>query len=561
MKFVLLPLIVVALVASSCELLARPPQPSPTGAPTATPTAAPTRAGGLLRYGLAAEPCALDPWNVADPNALLVTRQIFETLVEYGDDLRVVPGLAAKWERSPDGRQWTFTLRDGVRFHDGAPLDAEAVVFSFERARLTAHPQRGAPRCERYSVFGDLFGGFDADSLVARVEALDPQRVRFTLKAPFAPFLASLAAPGFGIVSPKGVREDADAFGAPRGAPRLAAGTGPFLLKSWQPGVDIALQRNATYWRKDARGQELPYLDALVFRFLPDVDSRIRRLKSGDLDVIADFAPSEIPGVAADPNVRVERRPSMNVTYLGLNASAPPFDAPQVRRAIAMAVNKRPIADTLYGGFAKPASQFVPPGLPGHDDALREFAPYDQTQARRLLSEAGVPPGFETELWYPPVWRPSYPDPKRVAELFAADLARVGIDARLVTVDLTTFRKKVRENELPLWLGDLAADAADAHDFLCQAFCPSVVGGLDGPTPGGAWSSPIVWRLLRDAAAMADPAARAAIYQQVSKIVREEVPRIPLFHVERPIALTGKVSGYRPSAIGVESLAAVVVAR
>lgn len=534
------------------------PTPTLTATVTVAPTATP-RTGGAFRFGLAADACGLDPWNVADPNSLLVTRQIFETLVEYGEDLTVTPALATQWQRSADGREWTFTLREGVSFHDGTPFNADAVAFNFERARSSGHPQRGRPSCDRYAVYQDLFGGFDADSVIAKVEAIDRGHVRFTTQSAFAPLLAFLAAPSFAIVSPRAVREDPDAFAAP--GTSWLAGTGPFVYASWQPNEQISLRRHGSYWRKDPRGSPLPYLDAVTFRVIPDTDGRVRALKSGVVDAATDFGPADVPSIAADPNLVVVRRPPFDVTYLGINASQPPFDKPAVRRAIAMAINKRAIADTLYGGYASPAAQFVPPRVPGYDDSVREFAPYDPTTGRRVAGEAGLPLGFESELWYPPAWRPWYPDPKRVAELFAADLARIGINAHLTTIDLTTYHKRVQENEVPLWVGDFAGDAADAHDFLCSAFCPRVVGGRDQPTAAGAWSNPVAWRLLRDAASATNDAVRPAVYQQISKIVRDEVPRVPLFHVEPPLAMNRKVQGYVPQAIGTEAFTLVVLAR
>lgn len=555
---VLAALVVVALAMSAC---APPAPPAPAGA---SPTsAAKARAGGTFTFGQSGDAAVIDPWNVTDGNSLQVTEQIYDTLVDYEPTgFKIVPRLATKWEKSADGTQWTFTLREGVKFHDGTDFDAEAVVFNFERGRNTKHQYRGKPIADQYQYYESMWNGFDNDSVITKVEAVDKKTVRFTTKTPFAPFLANMGMNTFGIVSPKSVKDDPDNWATP--GSKGAAGTGPFVFKpgGWQKDQQITLERNPSYWQKDSQGQQLPYVDKVVIRFVKDTQARLAELKAGTLDAAHLFSPADIPTVKGDPNLQIIPRPSFNVAYLGVNHTKAPLDKVDVRKAVAMAINKKAIAETIYGGAARPASQFLPPGIGmvGYDDAVKDFYPYDPDQAKKLLQQAGAT-NLKLDFWYMPVSRPYYPEPKRIAEAFASDLAKVGITAELRTVDWTTYRKQARANEYSLWLLGWTGDNGDPDNWLCVFFCPLVKDGKDLPIQGGGWSNPAAWKLLRDAARETDQARRDTLYKQVSKIVQDEIPRIPMFHADQPVFASKKVQGFQPHPKGSEPFTLVWLSR
>ena len=555
---------IAGLTFAACGQQAAPPATAaPTGAATAT--AAPTVAaqvGGTFRFGQSGDITVLDPWNVTDGNSLLVTRQIYESLVDYEPTgFKIVPKLATKWETSSDGKTWTFTLRDGVKFHDGTDLNAEAVVLNFERARNTKHPQRGKPIGDEYAYWSDMWNGFDADSVITKVEAKDPKTVVFTTKTPFGPFLANMAMPTFPIVSPKSIKDDPDGWMTV--GSKGAAGTGPFVFKpgAWQKDQQITLEKNASYWDKDEKGTKLPYLDKVVFRFIKDTAARIAELKAGSVDAIRDFSPQDVATIKSAANLKIIPRPSFNIAYLGVNLAKPPFDKLEVRKAVASAINKSAIVQAIFAGEAKAASQFLVPGMLGYDEPVTEFYKYDEAAAKKLLADAGFPNGFETELWYMPVSRPYYPDPKKIAEAFAADLGKIGIKAALKTEDWTPYRKDARENKFPLWLLGWTGDNGDPDNFLNVFFHPKVVDGKDTPIEGGAWSNPTAWKLLRDAQTESSDAKRADIYKQVSKIVQQEIPRIPMFHANPPTGVSAKVSGFVPHPTGGEAFTRVQLSK
>ena len=512
----------------------------------ATPTPTPNRSvdwGGTFRVALSAEATTLDPWNASDASALLVTRQIFETLVEYEPGgFKIVPKLAESWSPSSDGRTWTFALRRGVKFHDGTDLDAAAVAINFERARQAAHPLRGPSGPDRFRTYAALLEGFDDASVIARVEAKDSSTVVITTKMPFGPLLADLAMPNFAIVSPRSMRDDPAGWSTPASA--SAAGTGPFLFRAgkWVPGQQIALERNDAYWMKDAGGSTVPYVDRVAFRVIKDEAARIAELRSGGLDAVGDLTPTALPTVRADPNLQLVTRPAASATYLGIAAATKPFDKVEVRRALAMAIDKPLLATALYSGAGRPASQLLAPGMLGYDDSVVEFYRLDTAAAKRLLSDAGFPSGFATELWYPSTWRAQYPEPKRVAESVAADLAKIGITATVRTEDAALYRVDANASRFPLWLGDADGDSADPDSFFSD---------------GGAWAGDVVRELLRRARYEADASKRTELYKQVSKLIQQDATRVPLVHAEALVAATKKVHGLVPHPIGVEAYTSV----
>jgi ABC-type transport system substrate-binding protein len=491
----------LSLVIAACE--ASVPEPSATpsalGAATATPTLGPSPSpkmplGGTLRVAVAAPFGPLDPRAVnADP---LVVGQIFEGLVARAAN-GVAPALATKWLVGADGRTWTFTLRDGVVFHDGSPLDAAAVVTALGRP---------------------------ADPVIEKAEAPDPRTVVLTTRAPFGPFLSVLAGSPYSVASPSA----------------KLAGTGPFRVPAGAEAArPLVLERNDRYWRSDGAGQRLPYLDRVSFSSIPDPGTRLASLRSGSVDLVTDLALGDIGAVRADPNLQVVTRPETTVLYLGLNLSDPAVEDLRVRQAIAQGINTRSLVDRLYAGAARPASQLPPPAMLGYDDSVTEFAKNDAAAARKLLTDSGNQ-SLPLDIWYQLGGPATLPEMRRVAEALAGDLGAAGVSVGTKTIDPITFDVSVRENRYPAWLGVAAAASFDP-DELYAPFIPPVVNGVDQPTEGGSWANKEVAGLLRKARVEPDQSKRAELYKQVSKIVQREIPRIPLVWSAPLAAATKKV--------------------
>jgi peptide/nickel transport system substrate-binding protein len=446
--------------------------------------------GGTLRVAIPSEVASLDPW--VDGSPLVATRQVFETLVGI-DPLTgvVVPGLATAWRVGSDGASWTFTLRDGIHFHNGATLDAASVAASFERGKAT----------RAYRAL------FDEPSAITSVRAVDPQTVRFDLRAPFGPFLAHLASPQAAI------------------AHTSTVGTGPFAASpsALAPDGTLTLRRNDSYWRRDAAGKQLPYLDGLVLRPVRDATSRLAELRAGRVDVALDLPIAQASSARSDPSLVVAASKDVALASLGIDATVTPFDRADVRRAVAMAVNRSALA-AVYGGTSRPATQVAPPGSLGYDDSVAEFAALDPDAARKALADAHVSTPIATDLAYPTLPTAAYPDPQRVAQSIAADLAKIGVVARLRGVDPMALREAKATFTL-----DTTAIGLDPDDVFWPLF------GTDDP------SAPLILGLVRKARAEADPSKRAELYKQVSKIARTDALRVPLLFADRPTAATARL--------------------
>jgi len=497
--------VAAAVVLTACQ--ATPPEstPSPSAvvlpssAPATTPSPTPkTPLGGTLRVGLSAAIGSLDP-QIADANPL-VAAQIFEGLVARGPN-GAVPALATKWLVGGDGRAWTFTLRDGVTFHDGTPVDAAAVAKSLGRAN---------------------------DPLIEKAEATDPRTVLVTTRAPYGPFLSALSTTPYLIVSPAS----------------RTSGTGPFQVTPTGRGPEgsqpLVLARNDRYWRTDASGQKLPYLDTLSFTAIPDPGTRLASIRAGNEDYVQDLALGDIGTIRTDPSLQLVTRPETSVLYLGLNLSLPPMDDLRVRQAIAQALNPRGLVDRLYSGTARAATQFPPPTMLGYDDSVTEFAKADLATAKKLLADSGHP-SLDVALWYVLDGNVTVPDMRKVAEAVGADLAAAGISADPSTIDPVTFAASVRDNRYPMWIGIASTASFDPDELLGKAFIPPVANGQDQPTEAGAWINAEAAGLLRKARSEPDQSKRAELYKQVTKIVQREIPRIPLAWSSPPAAATKKV--------------------
>jgi len=461
---------------------------------TATPAPTGAQTGGTLRVAIPAEVTSFDTWN-GDPASLIAGRQIFETLVEVDPATsRITPALASSWQMTNDGASWTFTLRDGVRFHDGTPLDASLVVASFERGRTTA-------------AYRTLF---DDPSAIVSVHAVDSRTVRFDLRAPFGPFLAHLAAPQAAIA-------------------RGAAGTGPFAAgpAALAPDGTLTLRGNDSYWRRDAAGNQLPYLDGLVLRPVRDPTSRLAELRAGRVEVALDLPIAQASSARSDPSLVVSPRKDAALASLGIDIAVAPFDRPEARRAAAMAVNRNALS-AVYAGTSRPATQAVPPGSLGYDSSVVEFAPLDADAGRKALLDAHLPTPIAADLAYPNVPTPAYPDPQRIAQSIAADLGKIGIVARLRAVDPTALGEAKAAFTL-----DTTSLGLDPDDVFSPLY------GSDDPT-----GTSLIVGLVRKARAEADPTKRAELYKQVSKIARTEAQRVPLLFADRPNAATARLVGY-----------------
>ncbi|HSF34268.1 MAG TPA: ABC transporter substrate-binding protein [Candidatus Tectomicrobia bacterium] len=484
--------------------------------------------GGTFVYGRGADSVGLDPAVVTDGESFRVTRNIYESLCEYQrDSTAVIPGLAESWQTTPDGLTWKFTLRRHVKFHDGTPFNAEAVVFNFERWMFEHHPYHKGV----FEYWKSMFGGFPG--FVKSVRAIDGFSVEFVLDKPMAPFLANLAMPMFGIASPAAIKKYGDDYF------KNPVGTGSFRFREWRKDDRIVLERNADYWGEKA------LLDRVIFRSIVDNSARLLELQAGSIDLMEFLNPDDMSTVKNDANLQLIVRPSMNVGYLWWNAEREPFGKLDVRRAVAHAVNKRAIVEKLFGGIGIAAKNMLPPSLWGYNDAVLDYE-YDPTKAREYLAKAGLPNGFKTKLWAMPNPRPYMPQPTKIAEAIQADLKAVGIEAEIVTMDWATYLAKTREGEQDMYMLGWTGDNGDPDNFLYWFFGQKET--------RSRYYNATAAQLTAKAQTIFDQEERARLYRETQVVLKEDTANVPIAHTTPPLAAKKTVQGFIPHATGGEKL-------
>ncbi len=500
------------------------------GEPAVTPT------GSTLILGRGGDSLTLDPAEAIDGESGKVCDVLYDTLVQYrGPTTDLEPGLAETWQRSADGLTWTFQLRQGVQFHDGTPFDADAVVFSLTRPLA-------------------LFPNF-REQFIAQIIALDPSTVQIQLKAPYAPFISTLAATSFSIVSPAAVQ----LFGADFG--NNPVGTGHFKFVQWERDDKITLAANNQHWA----GR--PALDRLIFRSIPNNTERLGELQQGNIHIMDLPSPDEIPLIQGDPAFEILIQPSLNIGYLAVNLEKPPFDNLKVRLAINHAINKTEIVERFYQDFGIPAKSPIPPTLWGHDDTIEDYA-YDPELAKQLLAEAGYPEGFETTLWALPVPRPYIPDGIAMAEAIRSDLQVIGVEAEIVTDAWGPYLDRTANGEHDMAMLGWIADVADPDNFLYTLLS---IPSAEKPAYNISFYRNAELQDILDRARMStdqdiqefanrgvdkvgahfsDRDLRTALYRQAQAIAHRDAPWVLLAHAQRILVINRRVKNLKLSPIG-----------
>ncbi|MBD1380503.1 ABC transporter substrate-binding protein [Metabacillus arenae] len=488
-----------------------------------------------LVFGRGGDSTSLDPITTTEGEAFKVTENIFETLVQYGDqDTTLNPGLAEKWDISEDGLTYTFHLRQGVKFHDSTDFNAEAVVFNFERW------MNGN---ENEFPYYTMFGGYKGEEghVIKEVNAVDEYTVEFVLTRPQAPFLKNLAMSPFGIASPSAVEKHGDKF---RENP---VGTGPFKFVEWKQNDRIVLEKNEEYWLKD-----YPKLKQVIFRVIPENSARLNALTNGEIDLMDGVNNSDEESIASNSKLQIFERPSMNVGYLGFTVNREPFDNKLVRQALSHAIDKQAIIDAFYGGKAEPAKNAMPPSIEGYNDEIEPY-PYDLEKAKELLAEAGYPDGFTMDLWAMPVARPYMPEGMKIAEVIQESFSQIGVKAEIQSVDWATYLDKAAKGEFDAFLLGWTGDNGDADNFLYTLLDKDSIGSNNY----SHFSNEELHKVLIEAQTETDQAKRNELYKQAQEIIHEEAPWVPLVHSTPLVAGSADIVNYLPHPTGSEVLTKV----
>lgn len=489
-----------------------------------------------LVFGRGADSTSLDPSRVTEGESFKVTKNLYETLVEFGEsDTTVGPGLATEWEPSEDGLTYTFTLREGVKFHDGTDFNADAVVYNFERwANGDA---------EMFPYYSSMFGGFkdDEERVIDSVTADGDYTVIFKLTRAQAPFLKNLAMNMFAIASPAAIEEFGDKLGS------NPVGTGPFKFVDWRQNETITIERFDDYWQEG-----LPKLAKVIFKSIPENSARLNELIAGDIDLADGIDPSDGAIIEGNPDLQLFVRPSMNVGYLGLTVTRPPFDKKEVRQAMNYAIDKKSIIDAFFEGRAVSAKNPMPPSISGYNDDIEEY-PYDPEKAKELLAEAGLADGFDMDLWAMPVPRPYMPDGGKVAEVIQKNLADIGVNAKIVQFEWATYLEKASHGEADAFMLGWTGDNGDADNFIYVLLDKDNIGSNNYTY----YSNDELHDLLIEAQTEVDEEKRNAIYKQAQEIIHEDAPWVPIAHSTPLLGGAADLTGFVPHPTGSDWLSTV----
>jgi peptide/nickel transport system substrate-binding protein len=446
-------------------------------------TAAPSTPGETLTIAIPDEPPGLDPTtSPAAAIARIVYNNLLEGLVKVNMQGEVVRALAERYSVSIDGMVYTFTLRHGVKFHNGRPLTAEDVKYTLER---DLDPKTGHPHRAYYED-------------IQHIKVVDERTIDITLRKPNAVFIFNLARANSAIIAKEEVE-------------RLKShpiGTGPFQFTEWVRGDRIILTRFKDYYEPG-----VPSLDKVVFRFIQDPSAQMAALRAGDVDVIgAAMNPESALELKHDPQFRVIEGLTTTDVIAAMNNSKPPFSDRRVRKAISYAINRDEVIKGAVFGMAKPIGSHMDPLNPYYVDLshLYEYAPQ---KAKQLLTEAGYPQGFEFVLRL----AEPYLAYRRAGEIIASQLAKVGLKAKIEII------------EWGQWLARVYRQAD--YDMTVMGHAePFDIGIYANPQYYFRYDNPTLQALLAEADASLDDNQRKALYEQVQRLIADDAVNVFLYN-------------------------------
>jgi peptide/nickel transport system substrate-binding protein len=458
----------------------------------------------------------LDPYMTNDVASSNAMRQIYETLVAIDDAGNVVPSLAEKVERV-DGTTYRFTLKKGVKFHNGELLTADDALYSLRRA------------FEKGAAVRHIMGVIDP----AGFKKIDDYTFEVKTKEPMSSFLAALTHFGGGVIlNRKAVEAAGDDYGF------NPVGTGPYKLVNWKKGDRMELERFEDY-----HGAK-PDFRKMVLRVIPEASNRTIELESGNVDIAFELSSLDVSRVKANPNLKLVSLVDNSVTYLGFNCSKPPFDNQKLRQAIFTAINIPASVKAVFRGNAYPAAGVIAPNVKYANPAL-EVPKADLEKAKQLLAEAGYPDGLTTTLWT---------NSKKVrvdmATIIQAQLKKIGVDVKIQVLEWGAYLQGLKEFKHELFLVGWTCQTPDPDMAVYPTFHSSQIGGNNF----AAFSDPAVDELLAKARVTPDGPERQSMYYEIQDQLRDKAPWVPLANKKYAFGLQDYITGFTPSPFGFHAL-------
>lgn len=484
------------------NVLAQDATPDATAVPEGKP-------GGVLRVGVQGDPTELDPHLVVLDAASMITDLVYEGLVHEDPSLVPQPLLAERWEISDDGQTYTFHLRQGVTFHNGRPLVADDVVYSFARVM---DPGNASP----WVSYTDT---------IKEVQAPDEATVVFTLTSPDASFLAKLCRRGLTVVPKEVVEEQGDLR-------QVMVGTGPFVFDEYIPNSMVTLSKNAHYWLEGR-----PYLDGLEIQIIPDDTARTTALVSGTVDLIEQVPHKDIETLEASAEITLAGDQATNLRWIVFNVRKEPFDDKAFRRAVAQGIDRQAIIDTAVFGYGTPLYGMYPSDYwAGYEG---EMPAPDPEAAKAEIEEMALPEKFKPGIL---TWG-EYDFLSNTSVVVQEQLKQIGVSAEIDPQENAIYLERYFGGDFDIAVMG-AGGYIDPDDFMRQTL------GTDGSTNAAGYSNPELDELMAEGLREDDLEARKAIYQRCQEIIIEDAPWIMLYTSNTFEGMRSNVKGFVHSLSG-----------
>jgi peptide/nickel transport system substrate-binding protein/oligopeptide transport system substrate-binding protein len=486
--------------------------------------------GGTYQRPLEFNPKTLDPALSLDMYSTTVIQQIFDGLVQFDKDLNITPAIAKSWTITPDGLNYTFFLREGVKFHNGRNVSANDFVYSFTRI---LNPETKSSSSD---FFTKILGAKDfIDKKTKEVKgliALDRYTLKIVLAEPYAPFISILAMKGAKVVPKEEVEKSGIDF------EKSPIGTGPFKFVSMDEGEKIVLEGNPDYF------EGKPFLDKIIFRIFHGAprEKIFKEFKEGNLED-SFIPPEEIKEVVREKRYRFLQKPILSLRFYGLNSMSKPLDNKKLRKAINFAIDKEFIISEIHKNQFNLAKCILPPGMPGYDPMKNPYV-FDEKKAQKLLSEAGYIRGKGVPTLE--IWSASKSEAaqKELSEI-KSQLNKIGIQTDIYfETNWPNFISMLRANKAPVHIHAWYADFPDPDNFLGTLFHSKSRYNYT------AYHNPEVDRLLDRAKTERDYLKRMEMYRKIEEIVLEDAPIVPMVNHLFQMVYQPYVRGVEVNALG-----------
>src|SRR5450755_1343668 len=477
--------------------------------------AAPVHATKDVVFAVASTFTTTDPYDANDTLSQAMAKSFYQGLYGFDKDMKMIPVLAESYDVSKDGLVYTVKLRKGIKFHDGTDFKADAVKANFDRV---TNPDN---KLKRYGLYSNI----------AKTEVVDDYTARITLKTPFSAFINNLAHPSGVMISPAALKQ--------YGSKDIAfhpVGTGPFKFVEWKATDYLKVAKNENYWKKG-----LPKVDSITWKPVIDSNTRGAVMQTGEAQFTYPVPYELADTLKAKPELEVEAAPSIVLRYLSMNTQQKPFDNPKVRQAIAYAINKDAVAKVAFNGYAAPAEGVVPAGVE-YSVKLGPW-PYDVAKAKQLLTEAGYPNGFETELWS----AYNHTIAQKVTQVIQQQLQQIGIKTKITLLEAGQRVEKVESWQDPAtapvrlyyvgWSSSTGeADWALRPLLFSESWPPKLFNTA-------YYKSDKVDADIKGALATSDGAQKAKFYKDAQETIWQDAPWAPLVTERLLSARNKKLSG------------------